>query len=70
MPGHRRLTAISTRLDREMAIVDRADRPADDKPGIQIQDDRQVGLPVLANAQLAGVTDPALIRSISRVAAR
>jgi hypothetical protein len=47
-----------------MAIVDRADRPADDKPGIQIQDHRQVGFPVLADAQFTRVADPPLIGSL------
>lgn len=54
------------RIDREMAIVDGADGPADDEPGKQIQDHRQVGFPLLADAELARVPDPPLIRTLRR----
>src|SRR3954470_24777672 len=52
------------RLDREMAIVDGADGPADDEPGKQVQDHREVRLALLTDAELARVTDPPLIRSL------
>jgi hypothetical protein len=49
-----------------MTIVDRADGPADDEPGIEIQNHRQVGFPVLADAEFARVPDPPLIGSLRR----
>lgn len=51
------------RLAREMAIVDRADRPAHDEPRVEIQDRPQVGLAILADPQFARIPHPSLIRS-------
>jgi hypothetical protein len=49
-----------------MAIIDGADGPAHDEPGEQIEHHRQVRLAALADPQLAGVADPALIRPLGR----
>ena len=50
------------RLDRQMPVVHRADRPADDEPREQIEDHRQVELAAAADDELGGVADPPLIR--------
>src|SRR5688572_14757352 len=49
-------------LQREPAVIDRADRPADDEPRVQIEDHREIPLAVLADRELAGVAEPSLIR--------
>src|SRR5439155_4094502 len=53
-------------LDREMAIVDGADRPAHDEAGEQIQNRGQIEFPALADDELGGIADPALIRGVGR----
>ena len=52
------------RLDCQVPIIHRADRPADDEPGEQIQDGREVEFLAAADDQLGGVADPALIRGV------
>ena len=54
------------RLQRQVPIVDRADRPADDEPREQIEDRRQIQLAALADDELGRVADPALIRRVGR----
>jgi hypothetical protein len=43
-------------------VIDRADRPSDDKAGEEIEDRSQIQLAALADLELGCVADPALIR--------
>src|SRR6266849_3522877 len=40
------------RLDRQVAIIDRADRPPHDEPGEQVEDRREIELAALADDEL------------------
>jgi hypothetical protein len=57
------------RLHRDMAVVHRAEGPADDEPREQVEDDREVQL-ALRRAQLGGVPNPSLVRPLGREVAR
>src|SRR5215207_6748750 len=54
------------RLQGEMAVIGRTQRPADHEPGEQIENGRQIQLAVLPNHELGGVADPAPIRGRGR----
>jgi hypothetical protein len=53
-------------VQREVAIIDAAHRPADDEPREQIENRRQVQFAALADHEFGGVADPALIRRVGR----
>src|ERR687895_676856 len=54
------------RFDRQVPVIDRAHGPAHDEPRVQVEDRRQVQLATLADDELGGVADPALIRRVCR----
>jgi len=49
------------RLERESAIVDRTDRPADHEPGVQVEYRGEIEPAAFADHELRRVADPALI---------
>jgi hypothetical protein len=52
------------RIDRQVAITDRAECPAHDKPRRQIQNRGEIALPPAPDRQFRRVTDPPLIRPL------
>ena len=54
------------RGERQMPVVDRADRPPDDEPREEIEDGGQVQLAALADLALRRVADPTLIGGLGR----
>ena len=61
-PLHR----LVERAQREVAVVDRTERPAHDEPGVEVQDGRQIQLGAAADDELRRVADPALIGPLGR----
>ena len=57
---------MSSALERQMSVIDGAQRPADDETRIQVEDGRQVQLAALADHELRGVADPALVGRFGR----
>ena len=47
-----------------MAVIHGTQRPADDEPGMQIHDGRQIQLGAAADEELRRVADPTLIRTL------
>jgi hypothetical protein len=61
-------SALQRRVERlggEDAVVGHGDRPADDEPREQVDDDRQVE-PALAGDQFGRVADPLLVGPLGR----
>ena len=54
------------RPQREMPVVDGAQRPADDEARVEIQDGREIELGAAGDDELARVADPALIGPLGR----
>ena len=50
------------RLDGQVAVIDGTERPADDEPGKQIEDHRQIELAAGGDDELGRIPDSALIR--------
>jgi hypothetical protein len=55
---------FAERAEREVAVIHGTQRPADDEPGMQIHDGRQIQLGAAADEELRRVSDPALIRTL------
>jgi hypothetical protein len=53
----------------QVTVIHGTERPADDEPGMQIHDDRQIELGAAADEKLSGVADPTLIRPLGRESA-
>ena len=63
--GDRRAMAIFKRPDRQVAFHAVADRPADDAPGMQVQDDGEIQ-PPLPGPDIADIARPFLVGPICR----